>query len=143
LKDPKDPKTAVKLASQPFIAALPRRLLAHPKGGALAVVGHIDRAWSFSFRPPKLTNPQIRTFINTLAFTLHGAPAGFSIQQNFGGRYAALSTDLLNVLSPTAAPAAKPSDKDLVNYWLERNDAQNYVILGDPAVRIRKDLLSD
>ena len=33
------------------------------------------------------------------------------------------------------------SDRDLVTSWLERNDAQNYVLLGDPAVRIRKDAL--
>jgi hypothetical protein len=31
------------------------------------------------------------------------------------------------------------SDRDLVAFWLERNDAQNYVVLGDPAVRIRTD----
>jgi hypothetical protein len=41
------------------------------------------------------------------------------------------------------APAGvKPSDRDFVNYWMERNDAQNYVMLGDPAVRIRSDELS-
>ena len=35
----------------------------------------------------------------------------------------------------------KLSDVDLVLCWLERNDAQNYVILGDPAVRIRAEIL--
>jgi hypothetical protein len=35
----------------------------------------------------------------------------------------------------------RPSDRDLVTWWLQRNDAQNYVLLGDPAARIRNDLL--
>jgi Peptidase family C25 len=140
-KDPNDASTAVKLAEQPFVAALPRRLLAHPNGGALAVIGHVDRAWSFSIRPPKATGPQIRTFINTLAFTLGGAPAGFAVQQNFGGHFSALSVDLLDWLSPTAPAATRPTDRELVNAWTQRNDAQNYVILGDPAVRIRSDAL--
>jgi hypothetical protein len=33
-------------------------------------------------------------------------------------------------------------DRDLVTAWIQRNDAQNYVLLGDPAVRIRADLLT-
>jgi hypothetical protein len=48
---------------------------------------------------------------------------------------------MLSVTSPTAS-GPKPGDSDLVNDWIERNDAQNYVLLGDPAVRIRSDVLS-
>ena len=45
-------------------------------------------------------------------------------------------------VSPTAPPGVKISDRDLVTYWLERNDAQNYVVLGDPAARLRVDKLA-
>ena len=130
------------LAPQPFVAALPRRLLAHPRGSALAVVGHVDRAWSFSIQPAKMTDAQVGPFRNGLGFILDGSPVGHAIAQQFGQRYSALSTALLSAVSPTAPALMRPTDRDLVTYWLERNDAQNYVMLGDPAVRIRKDALA-
>ena len=34
------------------------------------------------------------------------------------------------------------SDRELALAWIERNDAQNYVVLGDPAVRVRVDQLN-
>jgi len=49
---------------------------------------------------------------------------------------------LLSATSPTAANATRLGDRELVTRWLERNDAQNYVLLGDPAVRIRNDALA-
>jgi hypothetical protein len=129
------------LAPEPFIAALPQRLLTHPNGGALAVIGHIDRAWGFSIQPPKQANPQIGPFRNSLGYILRGSPVGHAVTDQFGGRFAALSAALLSAISPTAPAAMKLNDRDLVTYWLERNDAQNYVMLGDPAARIRKDAL--
>jgi hypothetical protein len=129
------------LAPQPFIAALPRRLLAHPNGSALAVVGHIDRAWGFSIQAPKVPEAQIHTFRNSIGSILKGNPVGFSVCGQFGARFAALSAVLTSSLSPTAPAFMRPNDRDLVTYWLERNDAQNYVVLGDPAVRIRIDAL--
>jgi hypothetical protein len=133
--------TAAPLAPQPFVAALPRRLLAHPKGSALAVVGHVDRAWSFSIQPAKMADAQIGPFRNSLGFILGGSPVGHAVAQQFGQRYAALSTALLTAVSPTTPASLRPSDRDLVTFWLERNDSQNYLVLGDPAVRIRKDAL--
>jgi len=48
----------------------------------------------------------------------------------------------LNATSPITTALLR-SDEELVSAWIERNDAQNYVLLGDPAVRIRYELLPD
>ncbi len=130
------------LAPNPFVAALPRRLLAHPKGGALAVIGHVDRAWGFSIQAAKSTGPQIGSFRNSLGDILTGAPVGHALTQTFGAKFAELSAILLSAISPTGSTADKPSDRELVTYWIERNDAQNYVMLGDPAARIQADKLA-
>jgi hypothetical protein len=134
--------TTPPLAPKPFIATLPRRLLAHPKGSALAVIGHIDRAWSFSIQAAKAADAQIGTFRNSLGFILSGTPVGHAMCGQFGARFAALSTALASATSPVAPASMHLSDRDLVTYWLERNDAQNYMLLGDPAVRIRTDAFS-
>ena len=86
-----------------------------------------------------MTDPQIGPFRNSLGFILNGAPIGYALGGNFGARYASLSTALASATSPTAPAATRLSDRDLVTLWLERNDAQNYLLLGDPAARIRKD----
>jgi hypothetical protein len=107
----------------------------------LAVIGHIDRAWGFSNQGPNTPGPQIGPFRNSLGLILTGCPVGHTLTQQFGAKFAALSAALLSLISPTAPPQIRPSDRDLVTYWLQRNDAQNYVLLGDPAARIRNDLL--
>lgn len=129
----------VAVASAPFVAALPQRLLSHPNGGALAVVGHVERAWGYSIRP---SGPaaQIGPFRDFLARVLAGEPVGHATK-NFSERYAVLSTALLGLLDETD-PAVKPTPREIAATWVERNDAQNYVLLGDPAVRLRPDLLT-
>jgi len=129
----------MKIAEQPFVAALPQRLLSHPNGGALAVLGHVERAWGYSIEPPGV-GTQLQPFRNLIGRILSGEPVGHSTK-DFSDKYAALSAELLSKLDETQ-PGAKPDDEELAWTWIERNDAQNYVVLGDPAVRIRVDLLN-
>jgi hypothetical protein len=128
----------VGLAEEPFAAALPQRLLSHPGGSALPVVGHVDRAWGFSIQPPGL-GPQLLPFRNFLGRVLAGEPVGHATK-DFSERFAALSVELLSQYDRTQ-PGQRPSDRDLVWNWVGRNDAQSYVLLGDPAVQLRVDLL--
>ena len=134
--------SAPTLAPKPFMSALPRRLLTHPNGSALAVIGHVDRAWAYSIQVPKTAGPQILAFRNSLGFIMTGMPIGYVLSGQFSSRFAALSAALLSATSPTAPPAMRLPDRDLVTAWIQRNDAQNYVLLGDPAVQIRADVLT-
>ena len=84
------------------------------------------------------SDPQIETFRSSLASILTGTPVGHAMSERFGARYGELSTLLLNATSPP--PPRR--DEELVCAWIERNDEQNSVLLGDPAVRIRHELLA-
>ena len=129
----------MQIAEQPFVATSPPRLLSHPDGGALAVLGHVERAWGYSIKPPGV-GTQLQPFRNLIGRILSGEPVGNSTK-DFSDKYAALSAELLSKLDETQ-PGDKLDEKELAWTWIERNDAQNYVVLGDPAVRIRVDLLN-
>ncbi|AUX39641.1 hypothetical protein SOCE26_010360 [Sorangium cellulosum] len=126
------------IADRPFVAALPRRLLSHPSGSALAVIAHVERVWSFSIKPLNGL-PQIGAFRNCLGRILAGQPVGHAAR-DFSHRYSALSTVLTSALDSTRT-GDKLDERELVNAWIERNDAQGYVTLGDPAARLRVDKL--
>lgn len=125
------------IADRPFIAALPRRLLTHPGGGALACIAHVERAWGYSITVED-TGPQILPFQNAIGRILLGQPAGCAMK-DFNEKYAALSTSLANLLEK-AGYGGYVDDLDLASMWIERNDAEGYLLLGDPAVSLRKDL---
>ena len=93
--------SAPSLAPAPFVAALPQRLLTHPRGSALAVIGHIDRAWGFSMQAEKVAEPQIATFRSSIGFILTGAPIGHAHVQSVCRAVSLLSVLLLNATSPT------------------------------------------
>lgn len=123
------------IANQPFIAALPKALLAHEGGGALACIGHVERAWGYSIQPPKVESPQLLPFRNAIGRILIGQPIGHALK-DFNERYASLSTQLADRLEKIDS-GQNVDEAVLANEWLERNDAQGYAVIGDPAVRLR------
>ncbi len=127
-------KKPPEIAPKAFVAALPRRLLAHENGGALAVIGHVERAWGYSFTQ-EFGNPQLVPFRNTIGRILLGMPVGYATKE-FNEKYAELSAALSRLLEEVGFGAAIDDDQ-LAIAWTQRNDAQNYVLLGDPAARLR------
>jgi hypothetical protein len=121
------------IAPQSFTAALPRRMLAHPKGSALAIIGHVDRAWGYSFYWGSAKR-QLAVFESALNMLLQGFPIG-AADDPFNVRYAELSTELTQLLEDIQF-GKKYQERELSGMWTANNDARNYVILGDPAVRL-------
>lgn len=125
------------VAEKPFVARLPQRLLAAERGGALAVIGHVERAFCWSFLWDE-AGGQTQIFEDTLLRLLDGFPVGAAFEP-FTLRFADLATLLLEATKDRrlAAPGSETlSDRDLTRLWTAYRDAQSYAILGDPAVRL-------
>lgn len=120
------------IAERPFVAHLPKKLLGHPKGGALAVVSHVDRAWSYSYQRGKTT--QTAVFEDALKILFAGQPLGWALE-HFNSRYAELSADLSDAINRMGWGAPLQA-YELATLWTENHDARNYIVLGDPAVRV-------
>jgi hypothetical protein len=126
----------VAAAPYSFIAGLPQALLGRSEGGALAVIGHVDLAWVYSFHLPKRGAPlkRLEEFTYMVEGILRGAPVGAAMEI-FGRRYSALATDLCEELLAVQRGIKTPDDETALRLWLYQ-DARNYVVLGDPAVRL-------
>lgn len=123
------------LAATSFLAALPKKMLAHPNGGALAVIGHIDLAWGYSFvwqDTAKLTEG----FHSVYQRILKGMPVGYALEY-FNNRYAEISTELSKELYEVKHNGKISEPGLLSRLWTANNDARSFVILGDPAVKLR------
>ena len=127
-------RKARKLASRPFVARLPQRLLSRPTGRTLAFVGHVERAWECSFISAH-AGAQRGVFVSTLASMLDGWRVGHALEA-LNSRYAGMAATLTTQMDRYAKYRTKIKPADLADLWIATNDARNYAILGDPAVRI-------
>jgi hypothetical protein len=120
----------VAVAPRSFVSDLPRKLLSK---GALAVIGHVDLAWECSIEWPD-AGQQIQAFEDAMERLLQGHPVGWAMEP-FGTRYAELSSDL-NVARRDLERGDPVADEFLAALWTGTYDSRNYIVLGDPAVRL-------
>jgi hypothetical protein len=123
----------VRVAPRAFLSRLAQRLVGHPRGGALAVVGQVEKTWQ-----PAVEWPDAGCFLPALAQAFDrladGKPVGYAMAA-FGERYAAFASDLAAELEVVRC-GVPPDEETLSRLWAGRNSCRNYVVIGDPAVRL-------
>lgn len=131
-------------ADEDFVAALPKKLLAHPRG-PVAFVGHLDTAWLHGFADPNARDiverwhTRIAPFVTAVDELLRDEPAALAMQ-TMNERYAALNGVLTNTYDREKRGALQWTSelaRRFVDTWILRSDAQNYMVLGDPAAALQ------
>jgi len=125
---------------RPFVAALPQAALSNP-AGPLAVIGHVDLAWSYGFSGSyKYSESRKLRFSSVLDVMVQGSRAGIALD--------ALARFYRDTNDSLMAHFQLEADEEGVNpeivadrverghLWMLRNDLRGYVLLGDPAVRL-------
>jgi hypothetical protein len=129
----------VDIAPHAFVARLPQRMLGRPRG-ALACIGHVDRAWASSFlqadpRHSGAVTTQLAVFESALKRLMEGRCVGHAMDY-FDLRYAELASDLATRIEDATKYDIAVDDHELAQLWVYTNDARDYAVIGDPAVRI-------
>jgi hypothetical protein len=127
------------LAPKSFVGALPQALLGRD-GGALAVVGHVDRALGYSFVWPG-AGRQTEVYRSSLAELGAGQPIGSALEY-VGDRYAELATDLHQAVTE-ANEGWRADEETLAGMFAAYADARGFVLLGDPAARLSSPIRAD
>ncbi|NOK03987.1 MULTISPECIES: hypothetical protein [Myxococcus] len=122
---------------RPFVAALPQAALANPDG-PLAVVGHMDLAWTLGFNDQgRLRYARFNQVIEQLG---HQVRAGAAMRPlldaaNELGRWLSANAHQARVTQDEKR-RPRESPADWAFRWLKYHDLASYVLLGDPAVRL-------
>ncbi|WP_245815048.1 hypothetical protein [Cystobacter ferrugineus] len=123
----------------PFMAALPQAALANPRG-PLAVISHIDLAWTCGFHNSRTGQSHTQRFEGAVASLVRGHRAGVALNSLTRSAWQADGALRRQYQADAEAPhsgKAAPVDASArASLWLERHDLTNYLLLGDPAVRI-------
>lgn len=126
----------LQLSRKATVAPLPRRMLSHPNGGALAVVGHVSRGFDTAFRKLGLLGKGARdlaSFRSLMRALMFGMPLGYAMDY-INVRCASMSSQLADELYKVQVYHKDPDKPKISRLWTANNDARNYVIVGDPAV---------
>ena len=122
----------VQISQDTVVARLPQKLLLQ---GAQAVIGHIDRAWAYSFQSSS-GQAMVQSLRDPLVRLVQGRRVADALDV-FDQRWTVLSAGLLTLMqNRDALPGSVPAAV-LANRWVARDDARNYIVLGDPAAKLK------
>ena len=116
------------VAPKPFTARLPQEML---RRGTLAVLGHVDRGWTLSFKWGEGLETT-RSLESAVKRLLKGQRLGHALRPMLR-RHAFLAAGLASLLDKERI-GVEPNARRLGIAWTAVNDARNFVVLGDPAV---------
>jgi hypothetical protein len=131
-------------AEEDFVASLPKRLLAHPRG-PIAYVGHLDTAFLHGFTDPgdlfilERWSNRIEPFVNAVDQLLEVQPSALAMG-DMNQKYSIYNVMLSSVsdrLKRGTFSWTPDTERRFVDNWIVRNDAQNYMVFGDPAAALR------
>lgn len=142
----------VPIAPKPNISKLPQALLS---GGMLAAIAHVDMAFPYALQNVDGT-PQVQAVRTPLELMMRGKRVGLAAD-SLSVTWSSLSSQVS--MTPPLAPAAvAPASQGgtapasntpaatapapsvsprLAKLIISRDDARNYIVLGDPATRLR------
>jgi hypothetical protein len=125
---------------RPFVAALPKAVLANPQG-PLAVVGHMDLAWTYSFQDlGKTAKNRPSRFMGLMRSMVSGRRAGVglgALLRFFNEANVELTSLYDQEEEARTQGRTNPVDQtQRAHLWMLRQDLSGYVLLGDPAAHL-------
>ncbi len=136
--------------AEPFVSAIPQRLLADPDG-PIGYVGHVDYALAHGFvdpngaPPPNGVGPRVQPFLSLIARSaVELAPLGFALR-DLHAFAASLASNITATFDTLEQQGLRAGDLDagakgkLIDKVIQRNDAMHFLLFGDPAARVRID----
>lgn len=123
----------ISVAPESMIARLPQALLS---GGMLAVIAHVDLAFPYAFQNVNGT-PQMQALRTPLELLMRGKRVGLAAD-SLSLLWSSLSSQVgLALGSTSGGPQPAPISPALAQLTIARDDARNYIVLGDPATILR------
>lgn len=125
---------------KPFLARLPKTLLSNPNG-PLAIISHLDLAWTYGFVDPnRMSQSRASRIFSSLNVIANGSRAGVALDALMHA-YREVNDELVSgyQADELARTRNRRSDTDATSRahaFMLRNDLRGYVLLGDPAARL-------
>jgi hypothetical protein len=123
----------------PFVAALAQAALANPDG-PLALIGHLDLAWSYGFHDiDKMSGGERhRRFHELVAQLVKGSRVGLALSGSLMRARNQVQTELAVAAAAEARAGSEPAAQRvrLGHRWMVLADLDGYIALGDPAARM-------